>query len=74
MTAALWHGIVNNHPFIDGNKRTGALAADVFLLINGIRMEFTEIEIVEITLAIATGQLQRGDLAKRIGMNAALIQ
>ena len=34
--AALMHSIVMNHPFVDGNKRTGAAAAEFFLNLNGV--------------------------------------
>ncbi|HLJ23791.1 MAG TPA: type II toxin-antitoxin system death-on-curing family toxin [Candidatus Acidoferrales bacterium] len=37
--AALWESLSQNHPFVDGNKRTAFAAANVFLAINGIRLE-----------------------------------
>src|SRR5690348_11015641 len=37
-TAALWESLAQNHPFIDGNKRTGFAAAYTFLAINGARL------------------------------------
>lgn len=73
MTAALWHGIVANHPFIDGNKRAGATAADAFLLVNGIEMTFTNEDIVEITLALATNAMSRAELADQIAQHSRLI-
>ncbi len=36
--AALWESLTRNHPFVDGNKRTGFAAAYVFLAINGVRI------------------------------------
>ncbi len=54
VAAALWHGIVQNHPFVDGNKRTGLRAADTFLLINGLDLAISVDEAVEWTLALAT--------------------
>ena len=38
MAAAYLFHIVQNHPFIDGNKRVGAVAADVFLTLNDVRL------------------------------------
>lgn len=66
MAAALWHGLVQNHPFIDGNKRTGLRAADVFLTINHLDLDITAVEAADWTLEIATGALAREELARRI--------
>jgi death-on-curing protein len=38
MAAAYWVHIIRNHPFIDGNKRTGVMSAIVFLRINGYQL------------------------------------
>jgi death on curing protein len=57
MAAALWHGLVSNHPFVDGNKRVGTAVADVFLLVNGIEMTFSTEEVISITMALATSNL-----------------
>src|ERR1051326_7121024 len=53
MAAALLFSIVMNHPFLDGNKRTGSLAAYVFLQINDVQFEPDETEFCDITLACA---------------------
>ena len=53
MAAAYLYHIVRNHPFLDGNKRTGAAAAIIFLTINGIELQGDEEGLVEITLAVA---------------------
>ncbi|XPS85038.1 uncharacterized protein Dvar_30560 [Desulfosarcina variabilis str. Montpellier] len=42
-----------NHPFVDGNKRTGFLAAYVFLIINGWTLTASEAEAVDAVLALA---------------------
>lgn len=55
--AALLHSLVQNHPFVDGNKRTGAHALVVFLLANGCEPEFSPSELTEMTLAVARGAL-----------------
>ena len=39
MAAALFESLLNNHPFVDGNKRVAFFATDVFMRINGLRME-----------------------------------
>ncbi|MBP1607081.1 MAG: type toxin-antitoxin system death-on-curing family toxin [Acidobacteria bacterium] len=55
--AALLHSLVQNHPFVDGNKRTGAHALVVFLLANDYEPEFASSELTEMTLAVARGEL-----------------
>ena len=54
--AALYaHGLVSNHPFIDGNKRAAFYAAFVFLRINGRKLEVSEPEVVRMVEGLATG-------------------
>jgi len=61
--ATLWHSLVMNHPFIDGNKRIGAMAAELFLGINGVDLLATNEQLVEITLATARGEMSAEALA-----------
>ncbi len=49
-------GLVKNHPFIDGNKRTGFLCAAVFLELNGLTLTASEADVVAMTLALAAGE------------------
>jgi death-on-curing protein len=57
--AALYaHGTVRNHPFVDGNKRTGFMASIVFLEFNGWRFGASEAEVVRMTLALAAGDVE----------------
>ena len=53
LAAAYLYGIVRNHPFSDGNKRTGFLAAFTFLVINGYLIEAEQADIIEFVLAVA---------------------
>jgi death-on-curing protein len=55
--AALLHSLVQNHPFVDGNKRVGAHAMIVFLLANGHEPEFSAAELTATVLAVARGEL-----------------
>ena len=55
--AALMHSLVQNHPFVDGNKRVGAHAMIVFLLANDFELAFTPADLTEMTLAAARGEL-----------------
>ena len=50
-------GIIKNHPFVDGNKRTGFMAAYLFLGRNGFEFAATEEDVLIKTLAIAAGEL-----------------
>jgi death-on-curing protein len=61
--AALLHSLVANHPFVDGNKRTGAAVAELFLDRNGVDLLASDEEIVETTLAVARGELGAEALA-----------
>lgn len=57
LAACYAHGIVKNHPFLDGNKRAGFMAAYTFLGINGFQLEAPEEQAVLHTLALAAGEL-----------------
>jgi death on curing protein len=57
LAASYAHGIVKNHPFLDGNKRSGMMAAALFLEINGYVFHPPEEEAVLQTLALAAGEL-----------------
>lgn len=64
MAAAYLFHIVQNHPFIDGNKRAGAASALVFLEMNGIELSPDEDGLVALTLAVATGQAGKQEAAE----------
>lgn len=64
MAAAYLFHLAKNHPFIDGNKRVGAVAALVFLEINGIRVEASNAALVETTLAVAEGKASKSAVAE----------
>ncbi|ARM31158.1 type II toxin-antitoxin system death-on-curing family toxin [Prosthecochloris sp. HL-130-GSB] len=57
LAAAYAYGIIRNHPFVDGNKRTGFLAAYVFLHINGWQLMSSEAEAINMILALAAGEI-----------------
>ena len=63
MAAAYLFHVVQNHPFADGNKRTGAVSALVFLDWNHVRVRTDEEGLVEITLQVATGQIGKAEVA-----------
>lgn len=55
--ARLCHSLVNNHPFVDGNKRIGVHAMLVFLAINGIELVYTQAELISLGLSVAAGEM-----------------
>jgi death-on-curing protein len=63
LAAAYAAGIVSNHPFVDGNKRTGFIAATLFLHENGLRLTAPEAEAVVMTLGLASGELPEAGFA-----------
>ena len=63
MAAAYLYHVVQNHPFLDGNKRAGAALAIVFLAINDIDIDNDEDGLVELTLHVATGKSGKAEIA-----------
>lgn len=57
LAAAYSAGIVKNHPFIDGNKRSGILAANAFLRLNGVAFSPDEPVIVTMVAGLAAGEV-----------------
>ena len=57
LAAAYAFGIARNHLFVDGNKRTAAVTAITFLVLNGIGFEIGEAELVVMMQALAAGEL-----------------
>ncbi len=64
-SAYLFH-IVNNHAFVDGNKRTGLLSALVFLQINGIKIHSESEALFELTIGVAEGRLDKINLTQKL--------
>lgn len=64
MAAAYLFHIVQNHPFVDGNKRAGLLSALVFLDLNGKTIRFPDERLYEVTIAVANGEARKQQAAK----------
>lgn len=62
--AALWHGIANNHAFVDGNKRTAVQSALCFLAMHGYMLEYTQDELVD--MAIKVGRNNSVDVRRKL--------
>jgi death-on-curing protein len=64
MAAAYAAGIIEGHPFVDGNKRTGFATAAVFLQLNGCRLVATEPEATLQVLGLAAGEISEERFAR----------
>ena len=69
LAAAYAFGIVGNHPFIDGNKRTGFVVSVLFLELNGSRFEAAENEAAEAILRMAAGTLDEAGYGAFLQLN-----
>ena len=63
LAAAYAFGIARTHPFVDGNKRTAAVVAETFLVLNGYALNDTDAELLVAVLALAAGELSEEELA-----------
>jgi death-on-curing protein len=63
LAAAYTLGIVKNHPFVDGNKRTGFLTGAAFLELNGEILAASEPEATQIILGVVSGAVDQQQLA-----------
>ena len=57
--AALAFSIIRNHPFLDGNKRTGHAAMEVFLIMNGYEIWASVDDAEDVILRVASGEMGR---------------
>ncbi|HJV69277.1 type II toxin-antitoxin system death-on-curing family toxin [Ideonella sp.] len=63
LAAAYGHGLARNHPFIDGNKRTAFVAAELFLALNRQELIADDADCVLTMLAVAEGSLDEAAIA-----------
>jgi death-on-curing protein len=70
MAASYATGIILNHPFLDGNKRTGFMLAATFLELNGLEFTASEESVIEMILALAGGKLKQAAYAKWLSENS----
>ena len=70
LAASYAAGIVMNHPFLDGNKRTGFLVAATFLELNGTDFTASEESVVDMALALASGKVKRAGYAEWLKQNS----
>lgn len=62
--AVLCRSIISNHPFLDGNKRIGIRVMLIFLELNGIELQYSQNELIELGLGVASSNLSSDDILK----------
>ena len=63
LAAAYTSGIIRNHPFVDGNKRTGFMAGYVFLASNDLQLTATEVDVVQVVTLLAASEIKEAEFA-----------
>lgn len=63
LAAAYLFGVLKNHPFVDGDKRTGLAAADLFLYFNGFSLEAVQEDIIQLVLMVSTSEIDEAGAA-----------
>jgi death on curing protein len=71
LAASYGYGIARNHPFLDGNKRTAFVAAELFLILNGLRLAADDTSCVLTMLDVAAGQISEEQFADWIDRHLA---
>lgn len=71
LAAAYGYGIAQNHPFVDGNKRTAYVTMLTFLLVNGYRLTAEMSDRYDTMLAVASGDMEESTLASWLRENTA---
>lgn len=73
LAAAYATGIVRDHPFVDGNKRTGFLAAYMFLALNGWELDAPEANAAAVILELAAGKVDEAQFSVWLKENSVKI-
>lgn len=71
--AVLCFSIVQGHPFIDGNKRTGHAAMATFLLLNGAEIDATLDEQEQVMMTLASGQMNRNQFTQWLNQHVKAV-
>ena len=73
LTAAYGFGIARNHPFIDGNKRTAFVCAELFLALNGYQLQAEDANCVSTMLTLAAGEISEAEFAAWLRTNSTTV-
>ncbi|MCC4620871.1 type II toxin-antitoxin system death-on-curing family toxin [Xanthomonas cassavae CFBP 4642] len=63
LAASLTYGLARNHPFVDGNKRTAAVACETFIVLNGASLVADDLELYRFYIGLADGSLDEAACA-----------
>lgn len=63
LAAAYGFGLARNHPFVDGNKRSAFVAVELFLHLNGLRLDALDADCVMVMLSLAAGEIDEATFA-----------
>ena len=72
--ARLCFNLISSHPFLDGNKRTGVLAMLTFLAANGVKLKYTDNDLINIGFSLAEGKMKYDDLLAWVKLHKSLEQ
>ena len=70
--AALGHSLIQNHPFVDGNKRVGHAAMEVFLLLNGYEIDASVDDQETVIIDVANGKVARIELSEWVSKHMVM--
>ena len=63
MAAAYLYHLAENHPFVDGNKRVGAMAALIFLDLNGYDVDASDTDLTAMVMKVAGGKMMKSEIS-----------
>ena len=63
LAASLAYGLARNHPFVDGNKRTAAVACETFIRLNSAILKADDLELYPVYIALAEGSMPEDEFA-----------
>lgn len=72
LAASLAFGLARNHPFVDGNKRTAAVACETFIMLNDATLAADDLELYPLHLALAEGSLADAEFAAWLRQHISL--
>ena len=70
LAASYAFGIVRNHPFVDGNKRTAFVVCETFLALNGAELTASDVDCVLVMQDLAAGEIVEGEFAAWVRINS----
>jgi death on curing protein len=72
LAASLAYGLARNHPFVDGNKRTAAVACETFIRLNSALLKADDLELYPVYIALAEGSMPEDEFAEWLRQHLVL--